>query len=173
MVKKASKKVKESVKVKRDEAGSKDVKKNLHVPDQQAANSSDKKALAKKAVKIILEGISTPAMQNSTKAYIPKDWSETYKPSLGAYKKFVLSRPEVFTVFEHDAFNFTVHPAKDLVGTDGSGGGSNLGGAIKKGKIAYESDWQKELVKAWLAYCKATQRPDRSFDEFRAAIPET
>eukprot|EP00929_Paragymnodinium_shiwhaense_P103663 TRINITY_DN6732_c0_g1_i1.p1 TRINITY_DN6732_c0_g1~~TRINITY_DN6732_c0_g1_i1.p1 ORF type:complete len:248 (+),score=77.16 TRINITY_DN6732_c0_g1_i1:50-745(+) len=128
----------------------------------QAAFSKDqKKALEKEAITDILAGIAKPEMQNSRKAYIPPDWAKKYKAALGSYKTFVANHTKTFTVINHDSCNFTVRKA---------GTPEAEKGVVEAGKQTVS--WHKELIKAWMEYCKATPKVERNFQEFIAEVPK-
>lgn len=120
------------------------------------AAGGSKDALAAEAIEAVLEGIANPMMQNNGKAFIPKDWSTKYKEVLGPYKKWLSEHPDTFTLVQKDACNFIVVKA---------------GEKPPEGNATQVSPWQKEVLKAWMEYCKATAKPERDFAAFVAAIP--
>jgi len=124
------------------------------------ALEKEKSQITAEAIADILEGISKPEFQNGVKAYIPKAWKERYKDSLGPYKKFLREHPDKFAIVEHDAFNFIIMKV-----------GEDAPKPKQKQKIKVKMPWAKTLLKAFMAWCKATPKSERSFADFMAAIP--
>lgn len=53
-----------------------------------------------KAVCTIKHGLRQPGVQSDGKPFIPADWDTVFKPQLGSYMKFLVSRPDQFRVVE-------------------------------------------------------------------------
>merc|ERR1711972_772382 len=47
------------------------------------------------------------------------------------------------------------------------------GAEAKQAGAASASGWQKQLLMAWMAYCKVTPREERDIAKFQGAIPDT
>jgi len=53
-----------------------------------------------KAICAIKHGLRQPGAQEDGRAFVPEDWDTEFKPLLGSYIKFLLSRPDQFRVVE-------------------------------------------------------------------------
>lgn len=53
-----------------------------------------------KAVCTIKHGLRQPGAQSDGKPFIPANWETVFKPQLGSYMKFLISRPDQFRVVE-------------------------------------------------------------------------
>lgn len=53
-----------------------------------------------KAICAIKHALRQPGAQQDGQAFVPQDWDTAYKPLLGSYIKFLLSRPDQFRVIE-------------------------------------------------------------------------
>lgn len=116
---------------------------------------ADIEALRAEANAAILKGIADPKMQTGRKAFIPKEWKDKYKPTLGTYKRFVSSQADKFRIIEYDSCSFVIKSADDP----------------KLEPEAAQAGWKKMLTKAWLAYCHAVPGDKRSVAEFQAGVP--
>ncbi|CAE7278074.1 unnamed protein product [Symbiodinium pilosum] len=56
--------------------------------------------LACKAICRIKKGLRKPGAQIDGKPFIPQDWDQVFKPHLGSYIRFLLSRPDQFRVLQ-------------------------------------------------------------------------
>lgn len=56
-----------------------------------------------KAICAIKHGLRQLGAQEDGRAFVPADWDTAFKPLLGSYIKFLLSRPDQFRVLEGDA----------------------------------------------------------------------
>jgi len=56
-----------------------------------------------KAICAIKHALRQPGAQEDGKAFVPEDWDKEFKPMLGSYIKFLLSRPDQFRVIEGSA----------------------------------------------------------------------
>jgi len=53
-----------------------------------------------RAICTIKRGLRMPGAQKDGKAFVPENWDSVFRPVLGAYLKFLLSRPDQFRVVE-------------------------------------------------------------------------
>eukprot|EP00928_Gymnodinium_smaydae_P065177 TRINITY_DN48357_c0_g1_i1.p1 TRINITY_DN48357_c0_g1~~TRINITY_DN48357_c0_g1_i1.p1 ORF type:complete len:227 (+),score=76.73 TRINITY_DN48357_c0_g1_i1:137-817(+) len=121
----------------------------------------DKEKLTKQAVAEILRGISLPDAQKNGQTFIPETWHTEFKPTLGAYKKFVLSQSDKLHIVEGASGNFVVRKAGDSSACPAPVAG-------KKGS----GDWKKDLEKAWNCFCSTVPKGERTIDAFTAALPK-
>lgn len=56
-----------------------------------------------KAICVIKHALRQPGAQADGLAFVPEDWDTAFKPMLGSYIKFLLSRPDQFRVIEGSA----------------------------------------------------------------------
>jgi len=145
-----------------DKQGRKDAAAKKAQEPKKTYTEDGVKALADEAVLDIKKGIAQPASQSKGQAYIPSNWSEKYKDALGAYKKFVKRRTDKFFIVENDNGGYVVKNAGDP-GTPPPTAGPSEGRG---------STWKQDLVKAWMNYCLAIPKDDRSFDTFISSLPK-
>mmetsp|Transcript_88904 Transcript_88904/g.206891 ORF Transcript_88904/g.206891 Transcript_88904/m.206891 type:complete len:196 (+) Transcript_88904:55-642(+) len=120
-----------------------------------------RRELAKQAIAAVQEALAQagPAgLADKKGTFIPPDWKTKYKPVLGPYKRFILQYPKEFSIINHDPFNYTVVRA----------------GQAWKSQRHMNSKapgWQRQLLKAWMLYCKVTAKADRDPAAFTSALP--
>lgn len=117
------------------------------------ADAAEKAALVKQALAEVEAGL---AKQASSQAFVPETWATKYKPSLGPYKKFLKQHPEKFVLVTDAKGDFVIKRPGEA-------------GAVS---VPDQMPWQKDLLKAWMCYCKATERPERDLNAFLTALPK-
>lgn len=116
--------------------------------------------LVKEVVDMILKGIAEPGSQKDGKAFVPIDWSNKYKPTLGPYKKFLLAHPDKFALVEDGSATFTIKRPEDV----------DSKAQVQAPKVK-GTTWQKMLTNAWMAYCLVVPREKRDFNTFLEPLP--
>ncbi|CAE8742099.1 unnamed protein product [Polarella glacialis] len=138
-----------------------EVKKKKTVPAADKARGGlavevEKAKLTQQAIEEIRKGASKIGAQKIGAPFIPENWSLRYKNALGPYKTFLKLHDDKFILVTDDNGDFVVR----------------LPGQLEPPAIPDKKVWQKELVKAWMEYCKAIPRPQRDFGVFMAALPK-
>jgi len=111
--------------------------------------------LACKAICRIKKGIRKPGAQSDGRPFIPEDWDELFKPHLGSYIRFLLSRPDQFrvvqgvgpgryTVEDVTGDKTVVAPSPEELANKGTKGGLDRKG---KGKFADAGKGRKGIYK--------------------------
>eukprot|EP00439_Symbiodinium_sp_Y106_P058874 s3429_g8.t1 len=111
--------------------------------------------LACKAICRIKKGIRKPGAQSDGRPFIPEDWDELFKPHLGSYIAFLLSRPDQFrvvqgvgpgryTVEDVTGDETVVAPSPEELANKGTKGGLDRKG---KGKFADAGKGRKGIYK--------------------------
>lgn len=134
--------------------------------DAQPTVSEEAKAdFIQQAIKDILHSIASKDFQG-----MPKDWHKKYKPTLGAFKKFVSQHPDTFTIHEGRDGNFAV----TKLGGKYNPLPEKLKENAKNTKSAKNAKkWKELLHSAWHAYCQATAKHEVSVDTFIGALSQT
>merc|ERR1711933_613182 len=52
------------------------------------------------------QGLRQPGAQEDGKPFIPEDWDSKFKPTLGSYVKFVITRPDQFRIIQGEGAGF-------------------------------------------------------------------
>lgn len=121
--------------------------------------------LVKEVVDVILAGIAEPEAQKDGKSFVPKDWSTTYKPKLGPYKKFLMAHPDKFALVEDGTGKFIIKRPEDVCPEDKT---NQASAPLIKG-----TTWQKKLIDSWMAYCLSVPKEKRDFNLFLSPLPRT
>ncbi|CAE7816586.1 unnamed protein product [Symbiodinium sp. CCMP2592] len=111
--------------------------------------------LACKAICRIKKGIRKPGAQSDGRPFIPEDWDELFKPHLGSYIRFLLSRSDQFrvvqgigpgryTVEDVTGDKTVVAPSPEELANKGTKGGFDRKG---KGKFADAGKGRKGIYK--------------------------
>merc|ERR1719362_2540269 len=128
--------------------------------NKPAPSDAEKEKRTKQAVAEIEAQLAKPDVQ-AQGFQVLEDWSKRFKTALGAFKKFVASQADKFTICERGDSNFVV---------------------VKKGdkppaaffeKKDTKNQWQNVLLNAWTRYCQATPKEDRSVPNFIKALPDS
>jgi len=67
--------------------------------ERKKTDSYNRNAICR-AICTVKRGLRMPGAQKDGKAFVPDNWDTVFKPALGAYLKFLLSRPDQFRVVE-------------------------------------------------------------------------
>jgi len=151
------KKVKNDVKEKKED--NKDEKKDDKKDNgnKTAPCDAEKDKLTKQAIGEVEAELAKPEVQ-AQGFQVLESWSKRFKPTLGAFKKFVASQADRFTICQRGDSAFVV---------------------VKKGakppaaffEKEQKNQWQHVLLNAWTGYCQATPKEDRSITIFIKALP--
>ncbi|CAE7894119.1 unnamed protein product, partial [Symbiodinium necroappetens] len=113
--------------------------------------------LACKAICRIKKGLRKPGAQSDGRPFIPEDWDELFKPHLGSYIRFLLSRSDQFrvvqgigpgryTVEDVTGDKTVVAPSPEELANKGTKGGFDRKG---KGKFADAGKGRKGIYKGY------------------------
>ncbi|OLP90364.1 hypothetical protein AK812_SmicGene28064 [Symbiodinium microadriaticum] len=113
--------------------------------------------LACKAICRIKKGLRKPGAQSDGRPFIPEDWDELFKPHLGSYIRFLLSRSDQFrvvqgigpgryTVEDVTGDKTVVAPSPEELANKGTKGGFDRKG---KGKFADAGKARKGIYKGY------------------------
>lgn len=146
-----------------EEQPKEDSKKSKKSKEGKADDIGKHRAL-QEVIDTILKGIADPEAQKDGKAFVPAMWATKFKPQFGPYKKFLQAHPEKFALIHDGTGNFVIKRPEDVDPKE-----------LKKKTptLVNGKTWQKMTIDAWMAYCLAVPREDRSFDAFIGALPHS
>eukprot|EP00933_Yihiella_yeosuensis_P061880 TRINITY_DN6474_c2_g2_i1.p1 TRINITY_DN6474_c2_g2~~TRINITY_DN6474_c2_g2_i1.p1 ORF type:complete len:244 (+),score=60.64 TRINITY_DN6474_c2_g2_i1:162-893(+) len=116
----------------------------------------EKAKLEAEAIEEIRRGAAKVGAQKKGSPFVPNKWAERFKPALGNYKLFLKQHSDKFIMVTDESGDFVVR----------------LPGQVEAPFIPDKKIWQKDLTKAWMAYCLVTRKPERDFQFFLASLPK-
>lgn len=122
----------------------------IETPASGTQSPSFAAEVEQRVMKLMMEGL---ALQKKTGKKFCPEWSAEMKNTLGPYRRWLLSKPEIFSVVpvqDHLLVRLVDDPELP---------------ALRKLE-AEEAPWSKALMKAWYGYCATVRKEQYDFDTF-------